>query len=71
MAIYQAIVRRSHKVGELYIEKGMKVEFISFSPPWMVEDGKPIHDAFMRVYGIDLKKGFACNPGFIEVKEIK
>lgn len=71
MTRYQAIVRHNHKNGDLYIEKGMSVEFTSFSPPWIVEQAKPIQDAFIRGYGKDLKQGLACNPGFIEVKEIK
>lgn len=71
MARYRATVVRTHKEGEMYIEKGMSVEFASFTPPWMVEQGKPIQEAFLRVYGVDLKKGFACSPGFIEVIEIK
>lgn len=71
MALYRATVLRTHKEGDVYIEKGMEVSFASFTPPWMVNQGQPIQEAFMRVYGVDLKKGFVCSPGFIEVVEVK
>lgn len=70
MARYSATVVRTHKEGDMYIEKGMQVEFVSFTPPWSVDLGQPVQDAFLRVYGVDLKKGNSCNPGFISVKEI-
>lgn len=70
MALYQATITTTHNTGSFLIEKGMRVTFASFTPPWSVEGGKLINDAFLRVYGIDLKAGFVLSPGFVEVVEI-
>lgn len=70
MALYQATISKTHNTGPFLIEKGMQVQFVSFAPPWSVEGGKPINDAFLRVFGIDLKAGFVLSPGFVDVKEL-
>ncbi|SFI85270.1 DUF6140 family protein [Myroides guanonis] len=70
MARYQATISKTHNTGTFLIEKGMQVDFVSFTPPWSVEGGKPINDAFLRVYGIDLKAGYVLSPGFVDVMEL-
>lgn len=70
MPRYVATVIQAFTNEQVYLEKGMRVEFVSFSPPWM-DNGKVVQQAFMRVYGIDFSKGGGCSPAFIEVVEIK
>lgn len=70
MARYRATVIRTFNNEQVYLEKGMSLDFVSFKHPWM-DNGQPVQDAFMRVYGIDFSKGGGCSPAFIEVVEIK
>lgn len=51
----------------------MTLQFTHFGIPW---DGngqgtEAINNAFLRVYGIDLKANFALNPGFVNVEEVR
>ncbi|WP_430613393.1 DUF6140 family protein [Flavobacterium sp. JP2137] len=72
MGLYKVtVIRKVALVNQQVIENGMEVSFSSFIPPWSDNNGKPINDAFMRVYGIDLKAHNVLSPGFLEVTEIK
>ena len=70
MALYRATVTKTHKDGDVYLEKGMQLEFASITPPW-IDNGQVVKDAFKRVYGIDFGHTGLCNPGFIDVVEIR
>lgn len=54
------------------IEPGMSVEVVttSFANPLLVNGGQPVIDAFMRIYGIDIKKAGVCSPVYLKVKQI-
>ena len=54
------------------IEKGMSVDVVthSISNPVVTNGGTLINDAFMRLYGIDLKKLGALNMIYLEVDRI-
>lgn len=71
MALYQATVKLSQSLSHgQVLEKGMRVTFSSFAPPWSVQGGMPINEAYLRVFGIDLKANQVLGPGFIEVIQI-
>ena len=54
------------------IEPGMSVEVVttSFANPLLVNGGQQVIDAFMRIYGIDIKKAGVCSPVYLDVKQI-
>lgn len=54
------------------IEPGMQVEVVSnsFSNPVITNGGKTVADAFMRIYGIDIKKAGCLNMVELDVKQM-
>lgn len=54
------------------IEPGMQVEVVSnsFCNPVITNGGKTVADAFMRIYGIDIKKAGCLNMVELDVKQI-
>lgn len=54
------------------IESGMSVEVItqSMSNPVLTNGGQPVVDAFMRLYGIDIRKAGALNMSYLNVERI-
>ena len=54
------------------IEKGMSVDVVtsSFSNPLLTNGGQAVADAFMRIYGIDLKKTGALNTSYLDVVKV-
>lgn len=54
------------------IEPGMSVEVVtsSFSNPVSTNGGQAVVDAFMRIYGVDIKKAGALNTVWLDVKQI-
>lgn len=55
------------------LERGMSVEVAtqSFSNPVLTNGGQAVADAFMRIYGIDIKKAGALNMAYLDVVRIK
>ena len=54
------------------IEPGMTVEVVtqSMSNPVSINGGQVVADAFMRVYGIDIKKAGALSMVYLKVEKI-
>lgn len=52
------------------LEPGMSVEVVSqsMSNPVVTNGGQLVVDAFMRIYGIDIKKAGALNHNYLEVE---
>jgi hypothetical protein len=71
MALYKVTVKSSHNSNGIKIEKGMSAEVVcSSSNPIGSDGGSAIQDAFMRKYGIDMKKAHAINPSWLAVEKI-
>ncbi len=74
MALYKATITKTERLPDgSIIEKGMTLQFTYFGIPW---DGngpgtEAINNAFLRVYGINLKTNYALNPGFVSVEEVR
>ena len=74
MALYKATITKTERLPDgSIIEKGMTLQFTHFGIAW---DGNgsgtmAINNAFLRVYGIDLKANFALSPGYVSVEEVK
>lgn len=58
--------------GGIRIEKGMSADVVtnSISNPVVTNGGQAVNDAFMRIYGIDLKKIGALNMIYLDVNRI-
>ena len=54
------------------IEPGMSVEVVtqSMSNPVLTNGGQPVVDAFMRIYGIDIRRAGALNMSYLNVERI-
>jgi len=71
MALYRATVKMTKITNGVRLEKGMSVDFpSSYSSPLTTNGGKEVIDAFMRKYGVDIKKGGAMGSAYIEVVKI-
>ncbi|MGZ2371759.1 DUF6140 family protein [Ancylomarina sp. YFZ004] len=68
MALFKVSVKRPALLGNVRLEKGMEVNVTGppMSNPLHNEGGIPTNDAFLRVYGIDMKKANALNTNFLE-----
>lgn len=71
MALFKITVRRNAIVGGVRLEKGMSVEVPSVGyNPLTYNGGIDVAAAFMRIYGIDLKRLNACNSIYLDVVKI-
>ena len=55
------------------IEPGMSVEVVthSMSNPVLINGGQPVVDAFMRIYGIDIRHADVLSMNYLNVERIK
>lgn len=54
------------------IERGMSVDVVtqSLSNPVTINGGQQVADAFMRIYGVDIKRAGALNMAYLDVERI-
>jgi hypothetical protein len=69
MARFRITTKHVKNVNGIRIEPGMSVEVVthSMSNPVTTNGGKPVIDAFMRIYGIDIKKAGCLSMVELEV----
>jgi len=71
MALYKATITQKRGLpGGVFIEKGMSVNFPCIMDPWSMNQANDINNAFIRVYGIDLKKYGMLNRTIVLVEKI-
>lgn len=72
MPLYRIIVKQSKLSSGIRIERGMTVDIVtnSISNPVSTNGGQQVTDAFMRVYGVDIKKIGALNMVYLDVVRI-
>lgn len=72
MAMFQITTKHTKNSNGIRIEPGMSVQVVtqSMSNPVTTNGGQPVIDAFMRIYGIDIKKAGCLNMVELEVKKI-
>jgi hypothetical protein len=70
--LYRITVKQNKIANGLRIEKGMTVDVVtnSYSNPITTNGGQSVIDAFMRIYGIDIKKIGALNTVFLDCQRI-
>ena len=70
MALFTITTKRRKICNGVQIEPGMTVQVVSpFANPVTVNGGQAVEDAFMRMFGISLKKANALNMSDLEVKK--
>lgn len=72
MPLFRVTVKTSKNTNGVRIERGMTVDVPSnsMSNPVTVNGGQTVADAFMRIYGIDIKKAGALNMAYLDVERI-
>lgn len=72
MPLFRITVKQSKNSNGVRIEKGMNVDVVtqSMSNPVSTNGGQAVSDAFMRLYGIDIKKAGALNMVYLDVVKI-
>lgn len=70
--LYRISVKMNKFCNGIRLDKGMSVDVVtnSFSNPIFTNGGQPVADAFMRVYGIDIKKAGALNTTYLDCQRI-
>ena len=65
-------IKQMKNANGIRIEPGMSVEVVtqSMSNPVLTNGGQPVVDAFMRIYGIDIRKAGALNMIYLNVERI-
>lgn len=73
MALFKVTTRARKLTNGILIEPGMSVEVATVSAinPITANGGQAVADAFMRVYGIDLKKAGVLNSAYLETIKVK
>ena len=70
--LYRVIVKNSKNCNGIRLERGMSVDVVtnSMSNPVTTNGGQPVADAFMRIYGIDIRKAGALNMVYLDCERI-
>ena len=70
--LYRITVKQSKQTSSVRIERGMYVDVVSnsMSNPVTTNGGQAVVDAFMRIYGIDIKKAGALSMAWLDVERI-
>ncbi|MDE6537466.1 MAG: hypothetical protein K2M13_05450 [Muribaculaceae bacterium] len=72
MPLFRITVKTSKNANGIRLERGMTVDVVSnsMSNPVLSNGGQPVADAFMRIYGINIKKAGALNMAYLDVARI-
>ena len=70
--LYRVTVKQSKLTSGIRVERGMSVDVVSnsMSNPVTTNGGQSVADAFMRIYGIDIKKAGALSMTYLSVERI-
>ena len=70
--IYRITIKSPKNTNGVRIERGMSVDVVtnSLSDPVSTNGGQVVADAFMRIYGIDIKKAGALSRAWLDVERI-
>ena len=72
MPLFRVTVKQMKLTSGIRIEPGMSVDVVtnSMSNPLTTNGGQLVADAFMRVYGIDLKRIGALSTVYLDVVRV-
>ena len=73
MPLFRITVKQMKNSNGVRLEPGMSIDIStpSFSNPLTTNGGQLVADAFMRVYGVDIKKAGALNMVYLDVKQLR
>lgn len=72
MPLFRITVKTRVNSNGIRLEPGMSVDIASntFCDPIHTNGGQSVVDAFMRIYGVDIKKAGALNGVYLKVDKI-
>lgn len=72
MPLFQVTVKSPKNSNGIRLERGMSVQVVTqtMSNPVTSNGGQAVADAFMRIYGIDIKRAGALNMVNLDVERI-
>ena len=72
MALFRITVKQKVRTNGIILDPGMSVDVStqSYNDPVHTNGGQVVADAFMRIYGVDIKKAEALNDVYLEVDKI-
>ena len=72
MPLFRVTVKQTKLTSGIRIEPGMSVDVVtnSMSNPLTTNGGQAVADAFMRVYGIDMKRLGALSTVYLDVQRV-
>ena len=72
MPRFRVTTKKVSQFNGIRIEPGMSVEFVTnnFTNPLLMNGGQPVVDAFMRIYGIDIRKAGILSQAYLDVERI-
>lgn len=72
MPVFKITTRQRSNTNGIRIEPGMSVDVVSnsFSNPIVTNGGQLVIEAFMRVYGIDIKKAGCLSSVYLDCHKI-
>ena len=70
--IYRVTVKSSKNSNGIRVERGMSVDVVTnnITNPVTTNGGQAVADAFMRIYGIDIRRAGALNMVYLDVQRI-
>lgn len=72
MPLFRVTVKQSKLSNGQRIERGMSVDVVtnSMSNPLTTNGGQAVADAFMRIYGVDMKRLGALSTVYLDVVRV-
>ena len=73
MALFRITVKQKVRTNGIVLDPGMSVEVVtqSMSNPVSTNGGQTVVDAFMRIYGVDIKKAGALLRYIVRVSQLE
>ena len=71
--LYRVSVKSNKNSNGIRIERGMSVEVVTnnITNPVTTNGGQAVADAFMRIYGIDIRKAGALNMVYLDYQRLE
>lgn len=72
MPVFRVTTKARKQTSGILIEPGMSVQVVtqSFNNPVCTNGGQEVVDAFMRMYGIDVKKAGVLSTAWLDVERV-
>ncbi len=70
--VYRVTVKNSKLTSGIRVERGMSVDVVTnnITNPVTTNGGQAVADAFMRIYGIDIRRAGALSMAYLDVQRI-